>query len=1732
MIMRDKFYHPLKIALLLVAVTLAVILIPLPALAQQPTTFGSASGVTCPGGNILCNGSINFMTTELFFEPETPPSTLKEGNLTWNEMEQLLDDPYITVTGAACNDASGAQPFNFTGYPAYCTGASFIRRPSFRFDALGNLLPEPPLPVHGLNYNPTTGAEMRMLNPSYAGTAGFVNSGTVLVPQLFGAPVSTATGVCYTLGTSCTPVATTINVTPGASRGLAVGDHEINYSTAMARKLPFCQTNPEPVPLGGVDVATGLPFGGPFATTFDSENLSTCGSDPGEPGASALNNPLGASFPPAMCGVAELIGFPAGFLCEDNVGLPYHAQPTNTWYSVPAVPAQNNMIAMLRQIPNGTILGVTTGTSLPLRPGEHLVEPGTNAEIGRYNPILGTGGLKKPSLRVANIGGSGVNGTGLNPNYLANACIVGGVSSSSSSSCDNTPTYPSNENDYVGLFAGPGTAFGAGVMDLASFYAQKQAARLEAMVLGKSLFWDQQAGSDGVQACGSCHAHAGADNRTKNQINPFGQHGISGAPTFFNTMPSDPNAFTFRTAAGANYDLQPTDFPFHKLADPEIAGDPVCQTPLMANVAGIAFPDDDPPDHPKNPSTFTVCSAANIVSDTDDVASSMGVHFGLFYDIPLGTGTGFTNSAGPTSPFGPPSAGGVRALIHDQRSPCNGSIGAPATCTSTTDNIDPIAGFAGIDGSGHQFRRVEPRNTPTVFLEDVNFDNFWDARARHDDNGGSVFGSADPQAHVFVDQGTGLTATRQRIRFSSVASLAKGPTLSKFEMSFLNRNWAKVAKKFLQVGVTPLANQLVDPTDSILGRYSNQNTSLTSACAALPTAERSPYDPTRAIPATTPGAGVPGLCISYPALIHHAFYPALYQNTSQHLNGCYTDNETIHNGALGSTGYQCGSTTNTGTNTSRNGTFPNNSPAATISVLDPNGAGPGVPGITARNNDPFDLFVLNIAPGAADPLDTNQFSQMEANFSLFWGQSIHIWATILVPDDTPDDQFLDANPDIGMTTGETGEPLLVLDAPNCVGNVPGAEPIVNGVQYVRDSIHPACFTEVGDFKRDSDLTSTFINPANPTLPAFTTDANGNRNYIGGACISEVTIAGIRNCTQRVAAPGTRVPGSNTPDPLLGFDIFFGTNASLKNPQFRSARCGACHNAPSLTDHTVPFTLKAQLVDAQPEFEKGTPTNEPLEEPLTRERVISGFLLESEVADNGGDAMEGNVVNLSIVPPPASNTNPSCTTTNCVGYMFPDAITYDPTGTAFCSGSSVSAGTALGADGLVHSLGAYCIHADFGISPVHGAGTPVPFTGFGHSFFDNGVYNIGVRPCVADQTHVIGACEDEGRGDNDPFGWPMSLSAVALKNLGGPAQQPGTPIAAFNPNNANNAGRPDAPACAPYCATGGLYELTAQDQQINPGYDTKPISQLPAYIGPYAIPGTHGDGHPQQDEVCGPPGACINTLTDSANNEGFGELPFDPRPGLSEVINSATATGDSTVGGPGYIEQGTWPVVNRVSRFGSIKAPQLREVELTGPYFHNGGKLTLRQVVDFYVRGGDFPVTNSAHRDFNILNLNAEIQSDLSEEEKVALVDYMLEFTDERVRFERAPFDRPQMILPLDGTAPESGQLLADGVTIVNRDVMLGGSGGSCTPSTLSPGGQACTTTLVNQPVGATGPLFLNIPPAGAAGNAAPIPNFMNVIGVGGTDDPMGRSRKRLVGAAANIGSPDCPTTGVTSQYCH
>jgi cytochrome c peroxidase len=91
--------------------------------------------------------------------------------------------------------------------------------------------------------------------------------------------------------------------------------------------------------------------------------------------------------------------------------------------------------------------------------------------------------------------------------------------------------------------------------------------------------------------------------------------------------------------------------------------------------------------------------------------------------------------------------------------------------------------------------------------------------------------------------------------------------------------------------------------------------------------------------------------------------------------------------------------------------------------------------------------------------------------------------------------------------------------------------------------------------------------------------------------------------------------------------------------------------------------------------------------------------------------------------------------------------------------------------------------------------------------------------------------------------------------------------------------------------------------------------------------------------------------------------------------------------------------------GAFKTPGLRNVELTGPYFHNGGKATLLQVIDAYNRGGDFGARNQPVPDPTIRPLG------LTETEKSDLVSFLLALTDERVRWQRAPFDHPSICVP-------------------------------------------------------------------------------------------------------------------------
>lgn len=155
--------------------------------------------------------------------------------------------------------------------------------------------------------------------------------------------------------------------------------------------------------------------------------------------------------------------------------------------------------------------------------------------------------------------------------------------------------------------------------------------------------------------------------------------------------------------------------------------------------------------------------------------------------------------------------------------------------------------------------------------------------------------------------------------------------------------------------------------------------------------------------------------------------------------------------------------------------------------------------------------------------------------------------------------------------------------------------------------------------------------------------------------------------------------------------------------------------------------------------------------------------------------------------------------------------------------------------------------------------------------------------------------------------------------------------------------------------------------------------------------------------------------------------------------------------------------------GQFKSVTLRNVELTGPYFHNGGAATLEQVVEFYIRGGDFNPVNDV-RPFNV-----------SPAQKAALVAFLKSLTDDRVRHERAPFDHPELCVPAGHTETEDGALLAGEIAPFWRSaaeswilIRATGAAGNAVPlrtfeellngigsdgSRAHASGEACTTPL-------------------------------------------------------------------------
>jgi len=343
--------------------------------------------------------------------------------------------------------------------------------------------------------------------------------------------------------------------------------------------------------------------------------------------------------------------------------------------------------------------------------------------------------------------------------------------------------------------------------------------KTKAIVLGKALFWDVNVGSDGM-ACASCHFHAGADRRVKNQIAPSGHSG--GDERFAQAADGQPR--------GANYRLRRSDFPLNQ------ANEPLREI----DIHGMA-------------------------RESDDVVGSAGIFAGEFRSSEL-----------------------METVADD--------------CARQADSLFHARGIGA--------RQATRRNAPTVINAVFNHRNFWDGRANNVFNGSSPWGDRDPDAGVWVKQANGAVV-RQRLRLlnASLASQAVAPPLNTTEMACTGRALADLGRK-LQLRA-PLENQIVHPSDSVLGFYAHSTASQLK----------------------------PGLKTSYAALIRQAF------------NAKYW---------------------------------------------------------SSNKRGPFGK------PRALGPQDRPQpYSQMEANFGLFFALAIQLYESTLVSDDSPFDRSArdaDGNP--------------------------------------------------------------------------------------------------------------------------------------------------------------------------------------------------------------------------------------------------------------------------------------------------------------------------------------------------------------------------------------------------------------------------------------------------------------------------------------------------------------------------------------------------------------------------------------------------------------------------------------------------------------------------------------------------------------------------------------------------
>ena len=119
--------------------------------------------------------------------------------------------------------------------------------------------------------------------------------------------------------------------------------------------------------------------------------------------------------------------------------------------------------------------------------------------------------------------------------------------------------------------------------------------------------------------------------------------------------------------------------------------------------------------------------------------------------------------------------------------------------TGGADNCDDVSdavnhGGSGFNLNGVNTRRVEPRNTPTIFNTIFNFRNFWDGRASSVANGGDPFGLRNPDMQLWRVENGVLQALQAWPchRFARLAGFGPAGQRERDELqgAHAGQNWA------------------------------------------------------------------------------------------------------------------------------------------------------------------------------------------------------------------------------------------------------------------------------------------------------------------------------------------------------------------------------------------------------------------------------------------------------------------------------------------------------------------------------------------------------------------------------------------------------------------------------------------------------------------------------------------------------------------------------------------------------------------------------------------------------------------------------------------------------------------------------------------------------------------------------------------------------------------------------